>query len=228
VLDSGVTAINSNRIKGKKNMNRARLLLLAVTLIASFATRVDAQMGIGRPTAGIFGGITTPRGDFSDEVGNGWHAGVMAKLRVYGALDVRVDGTYARLGKKSVDVQLSNGDTIVFHTDASVPFGTVGLSINLGPDSAEYPGDNTVSPHILGGVGMYQLDYKLTCEGAACAGFETVPKDTHIGFNFGGGATIPIMGVRTFVEARYHRISRKAEDGDARTMITLSAGIKIR
>jgi hypothetical protein len=44
----------------------------------------------------------------------------------------------------------------------------------------------------------------------------------------GGGATIPILGVRTFVEARYHRIARKPEDGDSRTLITLSAGLRIR
>ena len=207
-------------------MKHPRLWLIAALLIGAVTTDAHAQL-LARPTAGVFGGITTPRGDFGDEVANGWHAGVLIKARLYRALDIRVDGTYARFGEKTVVIPLNTEDTVFFHTDGKLPFGTLDAHINLGPDSAEYPGDNTVTPHVVAGVGVYQLDYQLTCTGP-CEGFETVPKQNHFGMNFGGGATIRVFGVRAFVEARYHRISRKPEDGESRTLITLSAGLRIR
>jgi hypothetical protein len=206
-------------------MKRGRVSLLAIALVAAASVEAHAQF-LARPTAGIFGGLTTPRGDFGNEVANGWNAGVMIKARLYRALDLRVDGTYAKFGREHIVIPLNPTDTVVFDTDATLPFATLDAHLNLGPDSAEYPGDNTITPHILGGIGVYELDYKITCAGVC--GFETVPKQKHMGLNVGGGATIPLGPVRTFVEARYHRVSRKPEDGDAFTLITLSAGIRIR
>ena len=207
-------------------MNRARQLLLTVLLLAAATTNAKAQL-LARPTLGSFGGVMTPRGDFQDEVGNGWHAGVLLKARLYRALDIRVDGAYSKLGEKTVVIPVTLQDTVRFHTDGTLPFGTLDVHANLGPDSAEYPGDNTVTPHVLAGIGIYQLDYQLTCTGP-CEGFDTVPKQKHMGFNVGGGAAVPVLGVKTFFEARYHRISRKPEDGDARSLITVSAGLRIR
>jgi hypothetical protein len=145
-------------------MKHARLSLLAALLIGAVTTNAHAQL-FARPTAGVFGGVTTPRGDFGDEVNNGWHAGVLFKARLYRALDLRLDGTYAKLGEKTVVIPLNAEDTVVFHTDGTLPFGTLNAHVNLGPDSSEYPGDNTVTPHIVGGIGIYQLDYQLTCTG---------------------------------------------------------------
>ncbi|HEX6574710.1 MAG TPA: hypothetical protein VF042_07025 [Gemmatimonadaceae bacterium] len=204
---------------------RLRLSLLATTLIALSATDVVAQrpQGPGRPTAGIFGGYTGPTGDFGDEVGNGWHVGALIKMRLYGALDGRIDGTYAKFGKKDIP-----GEEFAFHTDANTAFATFDAHINLGPDSAAYPGDNSVSPHIVLGLGVYQLDYKVTCSGQ-CTDFIGAEKKTHWGLNVGAGATAPIAGLRTFFEARYHRIMRDTfEDGGSRAMFLASVGIKFR
>lgn len=210
-------------------MNRTGLSALVIALAATVGGDAQAQ-GFGRPTAGIFGGVTSPRGDFGSEVNTGWHAGVLVKARVYRALDLRVDGAYAKFGKaKFVFPITSLEDTVVIRTDGVLRFGTLDAHVNLGPDSAEYPGDNTVTPHVLAGVGMYELDYRTTCTGPCePAGVTTVPRQNHFGINLGGGATIPVFGVRTFVEGRYHRISRKAEDGDQRSFITLSAGLRVR
>ena len=179
-------------------------------------------MGPGRPTAGIFGGVTTPNGDFKDEVGTGWHAGGFVKMRAYGALDVRLDGAYTKFGKKNIE-----GTGVTLSTDANVTFGALNALVNLGPDSAGYPGDNTISPYITGGPSIYSLEYKATCAGA-CTDFEAPEKKTNMGLNVGGGATIPLMGIRTFVEARYHRIMQDELDGGTRSMMTLSAGVKFR
>lgn len=208
-------------------MKRACLSLVVLALAVTTGSDAQAQL-FGRPTAGVFGGITTPHGDFGEEVNNGWNAGILVKARLYGALDLRLDGTYAKLGKATfVYPLITPGDTVTIRTDAKAPYATLDAHVSLGPDSAEYPGDNTVTPHVLAGIGLYHLDYVTSCSGP-CDGVTTLPAQNHFGINFGGGATIPIAGLRTFVEARYHRISRKPEDGDQRSLVTVSAGFKIR
>ena len=194
----------------------------ALVLIALISTSAGAQQGPGRPTAGIFGGITTPNGDFKDEAGNGWHAGALVKMRAYGVLDVRLDGSYHKFAKKDLE-----GTIATLTTDANMIIGTLNALVNLGPDSASYPGDNSISPHLVLGPGIYKLDYKAICTGT-CTDFNPPTNDNHFGFNIGGGATIPLMGLRPFVEARYHRMMRDNDEGGTRSFMTLSAGIKIR
>ena len=204
-------------------MSKLRLSLLAIALI-SFAATASAQdpTGFGRPTAGIFGGVSLPNGDFGDEVGTGWHAGGLFKMRAYKALDVRVDGTFTKFAEKKIVGTIASVETY-----GSVIQGTLNALVNLGPDSAAYPGDNSVSPYILGGFGEYRLDYDAECSGT-CEGFVEPGKHTHFGMNVGAGASIPFLGLRTFVEARYHHISRKASEGSSRNMALISLGIKFR
>jgi hypothetical protein len=204
-------------------MNQTRLSVLALSLIAVLSTTARAQEGFGRPTAGVFGGVTLPSGDFNDEVGTGWHAGGLIKARAYGVLDVRVDGTYSKFAKKDIV-----GTIATVTTNGRVVFGTVNALVNLGPDSAAYPGDNSAAPYILAGFGRYQLDYKASCVGEGCTTFEEPGKNTHNGINIGGGSTFPLGRVRTFIEARYHRIMRETTAGGSRAMVTISAGLKIR
>ena len=204
-------------------MNHARLSLLAISMVM-LASQASAQTaGPGRLTAGIFGGGTLPSGDFNDEAGNGWHAGALLKMRLYGALDARLDGAYSKLAKKDLV-----GTIATVSTDTRVIQGTLDGLVNLGPDSAAYPGDNTVSPYIMLGVGLYNLDYDATCAGTGCTDFEDPGKKTHTGFNVGGGASIPLLGVRTFIEGRYHRIMRRTSDGQSRAFLMVSAGLKFR
>ncbi len=201
-------------------MKQACLSLLALAFIAAAGT-AKAQNGFGRPTVGIFGGVSLPSSDFNDEVGTGWHAGGLVKMRAYKALDVRADGTFNKFASKDIV-----GTVATVETYATVIHGNLDLLLNLGTDSAAYPGDNSVSPYILGGIGTYHLDYKAECTGT-CENFEA-PSRNHFGLNIGGGATFPLMGLRTFVEGRYHRISRSVSQGSSRKMILISAGIKFR
>ncbi|MEO5590528.1 MAG: outer membrane beta-barrel protein [Gemmatimonadaceae bacterium] len=193
-------------------------LLLAGTAVPAFAQ----SAGIGtRPTLGVYGGLTFPRGDLTDEVGAGWNAGAMFKIRAYKALDLRLDGTYIKFGRKDIE-----GTTVPIQTDGEIRAGTVSGLLNLGPDSAAYPGDNSVSPYLIGGIGKYRLNYDATCNG--CSPSPDPGIKTHWGVNLGFGATAPIVGVRTFFEARYNRLSRSLGEGGARSFFLLSAGIKIR
>lgn len=196
---------------------------LVLTAGAFASLPAHAQGGFGsRATAGVFGGLTLGSGEFTDEVGRGWHAGALAKAKAFGVLDLRIDGTYAKLGKKDLV-----GTTRTVSTNALITFGTVNALINLGADSAQYPGDNSVSPYVMAGAGAYRLDFDANCL-RDCATFNNPSVDTYLGLNFGGGATVPVAGLRTFVEARYHRISRSLVEGGARTIVLLSAGIKFR
>lgn len=208
-----------------RRMTRPSVAFIALAFISgAFASSpVLAQGGFGsRATAGVFGGVTFGNGEFSDEVGRGWHAGALAKVKTFGVLDLRIDGTYAKLGKKGLV-----GTTRTVSTNALITFGTINALINLGADSAAYPGDNAVSPYVMAGAGAYRLDFDATCLGD-CATFSNPPVDSFLGLNFGGGATVPVAGLRTFVEARYHRMSRSLVEGGARTIVLLSAGIKFR
>ncbi|HEX2721359.1 MAG TPA: hypothetical protein VHM24_00475 [Gemmatimonadaceae bacterium] len=198
------------------------LIVLAAIAMPALADPAIAQSGFGtRLTAGVLGGATFPRGAFDDEVGYGWHAGAFGKIRLYGPLDGRIDGAYAKFGKKEL---VATGGALT--TEAYVTFGTASVSINLGADSAAYPGDNTVSPYLLGGLGRYSLDFEAECIQGTCG---TIPEvKTFWGVNVGGGATVPLAGIRTFVEGRYHRISRAEVEGGARVMVLLSVGVKFR
>jgi hypothetical protein len=205
-------------------MSQLRLSIVAIALTTAFATNALAQdpTGFGRPTAGIFGGISLPNGDFNDEVGTGFHGGALFKMRVYKALDARIDGTFTKFAEKKIVGTIASVETY-----GSVIQGTLNALLNLGPDSASYPGDNSVSPYILGGFGEYRLNYDAECSGQ-CTDFIEPGKHTHFGLNIGGGASVPFLGLRTFVEARYHRISRKASEGSPRKMVLVSVGLKFR
>ena len=204
-------------------MNHARLSLLAIAMIALASTAPAQTPGPGRPTVGIFGGGSLPSGDFNDEAGNGWHAGALVKMRAYGALDLRLDGAYSKFGKKDLV-----GSIATVTTDTRLTQGTLDALVNLGPDSAAYPGDNSVSPYLMVGLGIYNLDYDAACSGTGCTNFEDPGKKTHTGFNIGGGASIPLLGARTFIEGRYHRIMRKTSEGQSRALVMVSAGLKFR
>jgi hypothetical protein len=215
----------------RMSMNRVFVLVAAIGMMASTA---QAQSGFGeRPTLGVFGGVTLPTGDFKDEVGKGWHAGGLVKIRAYKALDIRVDGTYTKLGTKEFPGVNETGSRIAtLKTDGKVTFGTLDAVVNMGADSAMYPGDNSVSPYLVGGLGAYHVDFAATCTPepgfpTVCDGFSE-PARTNMGFNVGAGGSLPLVGVRAFLEARYHHVFRSADIGGSRSMFLISAGLRFR
>ena len=200
------------------------LIALMGSAVLAMPSAAHSQSGFGQKiTAGIFGGVTFPRSAFDEEVSTGWNAGGFGKVRLYGPLDLRVDGTYAKFAKQDL---VATGGTVT--TNTSVVFGTIGGLLNLGTDSAAYPGDNSVSPYLMAGAGRYKLDYDAVCVGAQCDQFIDPGVNSFWGINIGGGATIPLAGIRTFLEGRYHRISRGEQDGGSRVMVVVSAGVKFR
>ena len=208
-------------------MNHARLSLLAIATVA-LASQASAQTpGPGRPTVGVLGGYSHSIGDLQETSGDGWHAGGLFKMRIYGLLDARVDGAYTKFGRKHIPIDLATGGSAIVHSSPTVAYGTITALVNMGPDSAAYPGDNSTSPYLFGGFGYYHLDFDFTCTGE-CQTFPEQNSEDHPGVNLGFGITTPFAGIRTFFEGRYHRISRSVGDGGSRSFATLSVGVKFR
>ncbi len=204
-------------------MRKAQLLLVAITALLAAGDEAGAQ--IRQPQLGIYGGLTLPRGDWKLETDLGWHAGALGKVRVTRTFDARIDGAYSRLGSKSTE-----------YTDAAVEsesellFGTLVAELNLGPDSAQYPGDNSVSPYIHIGPGIYRYKFDGVCTGN-CGRFTTSHEETKVGLTIGAGANVPFGRIPLFAEFRWHRFGTVlpiSQFESTVTMFTFSAGFKIR
>lgn len=204
-----------------KNVLRLSTLVIPALLIMS----ATAEAQLRKPQLGIYGGGTAPRGDFKEETDIGWHAGALLKIRVTGAIDVRLDGAYNKFGSKTLDFT----DATVT-SESKVMFAALNAELNLGPDSAAYPGDNSISPYLTAGPAMYAFEFETSCTGE-CLGTSVEDKKTKLGLNIGAGANIPVRGFPIFAEIRYHRFSTifpvAIEEGTA-TMFTASVGFKIR
>ena len=203
-----------------------KVLPLAMMAAALLITGEQAQAQFRKPQLGIYGGGTLPLGDLKDDTNTGWHAGGLLKARVTGSIDARLDVAYAKFGSKEFNL-----GTATVNSESNLLFGTLNAELNLGPDSAAYPGDNSISPYITAGPGVYRLDFEATCSGV-CTGFNGDAESTmKVGVNIGAGANIPLRGFHTFAEVRYHRFSAEfpstGEDGSA-SMLTASAGVKFR
>jgi opacity protein-like surface antigen len=208
------------------HLNRLTIVTLAFGGLALLPIAAKAQSGFGqRATVGIFGGVTIPRSDFSIETKLGAHAGALAKMRLYRLFDLRVDGAWNKFGEKNIPQ--AEGVNATVESYAKVIFGTANVVLNLGPDSSSYPGDNSVSPYIMAGAGGYNVDYGAECSGQ-CTGFSPPETKTHLGLNAGFGANATFGILKPFIEARYHRISKVADDGTSRSMYTISVGLKLR
>ena len=210
-------------------MRKVLLLSMLVTGILAISETAGAQLRIRKPQLGIFGGATLPRGDFGVEVEPGWNAGALLKVRVTSAMDARIDGTYTKLGSQFLEFANAEVDS-----RSEVTFGTLLIEFNLGADSAAYPGDNSVSPWINVGPGVYRMKSEGTCtdiQAGGCEGFLNSTEETGLGLTAGIGANVPFYGIPLFAEARYHRFGTVFPIGQVErtaTMFTISAGIKIR
>ena len=148
------------------------------------------------------GGAAIPVGNLSDVQRTGYHG--IAALAIGVAelpIGVRIDGIY---------------DTF---RSRSAPGG--------GPDSPElrvigalgnlifaFPG-TSAKPYLLIGGGLYSA--RSDVSGAKSA--------NHFGFSAGLGATFGIGPLVTFVESKYHTISRKADKGGVMQFIPITVGL---
>jgi hypothetical protein len=144
--------------------------------MAFCATPAGAQRPI---SISLGGGASLPEGSFGHGVGTGWHAlGALGTALPMLPMGLRLDGAYNRF-----DFEGGAGG------QRALASATLNLTYRL--PSAGSP----LAPYVIAGFGAYHS----TCEGDA-----TCESSTPTGWNAGLGTKLMIVGLRTFLEARYH------------------------
>jgi len=129
----------------------------------------------------IAAGASIPAGDLANRVSAGWHGLATVNLssptQVYG---LRFDLDYSRFGYSA-----TSGVGRLTTTS-----GTVNLTYRL-PMT-----DSPISPYLITGLGAYVTE----CSAATGCGTAA-----DYGWNIGLGTKLYVLGLRSFLEARYHR-----------------------
>ena len=182
--------------------NSMKQLLRAIPISVSLSLAL-ASAAFGQKTYAVAlgGGAAIPVGKLSDTQKTGYSA--IAALAIGVAelpLGVRFDGVYNNLR-----ANVRSGTTV------NSNFRVMGLLANL---VFAFPGTNA-KPYMLVGGGLYNS--KPDVPGAK--------SQNNIGFNAGLGATFGIGPFATFLESRYHSISRNAAKGGVFQFVPITFGV---
>ena len=145
-----------------------------------------AAMQAQRPISiGIGGGVSIPEGDLGDGARTGWHAlGTIAVSTLMQPLGLRVDVAYNSFAfNDDLEATLGAGDQ-------TVGSATLNFTYRLPMTNSPF------SPYLISGLGAYRSDCSV-CD-----------PTTRYGWNVGVGTKLYVVGVRSFLEARYHRTGR--------------------
>jgi hypothetical protein len=169
-------------------------------LIASIgaAASANAQVGAASPLHfGLAAGASLPASsDFRDAVNVGYNLTGLVQITAPGMpVGFRVDGSYNSFGAKGGGAK------------ASITDGTANVVFGI-------PSSTPVSLYLIGGPGYYHENVSVSGFGSA--------SENHWGFNAGVGVKLPLSGLNTFVEARYHYI---AENGTSSSFVPVTFGI---
>jgi hypothetical protein len=172
------------------------LFLLAVSP-AAFGQRTYA-IALG-------GGIALPVGKLGDAQNTG-SSGIAAV--VIGVADspfgIRFDGIYNKL-KRGTDAVPALGSSV-----SNADFRVMGALANL---VFAFPG-TSAKPYVIAGAGLYNSKVE-----------PNEKPQNNVGFNAGLGATFGIGPFATFIEARYHSVSRKATKGGVFQFVPITLGV---
>jgi hypothetical protein len=144
-----------------------------------FETQAQVATAAKPVQFGISGGAALPTSDLSTGANTGWNlSGTVGFNPQAIPLGIRVDGAYNRFALKGAS--------------GNMAFTSVTGNLVYKIPSA------TVSPYLIGGGGWYRASATLTGFGSGA--------DNHLGWNVGGGISMPLSGFDAFVEARYNQV----------------------
>lgn len=182
--------------------NSMKQLLWAIPISVSLSLALSsAAFGQKTYAVALGGGAAIPVGKLSDTQKTGYSA--IAALAIGVAelpVGVRFDGVYNNLR-----ANVRSGTTV------NSNFRVMGLLANL---VFAFPGTNA-KPYMLVGGGLYNS--KPDVPGAK--------SQNNIGFNAGLGATFGIGPFATFLESRYHTISRNVAKGGVFQFVPITFGV---
>jgi hypothetical protein len=168
---------------------RRWIIVVAALGVFTHATNAAGQRPI---TFGVAGGVSVPEGDLRDGANTGWHAlGTLMLSSLMQPLGLRLDVAYNRFDF-----------TNRFQTDLGEDGFQTTTSATLNVTYRLPMTNSPLSPYLISGAGAYRSDCSVDppCEAT-----------TRYGWNVGLGTKLFALGIRSFLEARYHRTGR----GDA-------------
>jgi hypothetical protein len=164
-------------------MQRRGLIVIALGALA-------APLAAQRPVAvGLAAGVSLPQGALADGAETGWHGlGTLAIGSLMQPLGLRLDAAYNQFGVKGAAAPGAR---------QSVTSGTLNVTYRMPAWRTPF------SPFLLGGAGAYHL---------ACSGGARCDATTKFGWNAGLGTKLTGLGLRTFLEARFHSVVEPGPD----------------
>ncbi len=180
--------------------------LVAIAAIAASSAALAGAQGVTNATKpfslGLSGGASIPSGDLSKFVNTGYNVGGHVALGTPTLpISFRGDVNYDNFAAKGS----GNSNVHVWSYTAHAVY--------------EVPTATGIRPYILGGIGGFTPGASTTSGGttySASAG-------TKVGFDVGGGLTIPLSGFNAFVEARYNHFNN--DGGGSTAFIPISFGV---
>jgi hypothetical protein len=206
-------------------MKSRRLLIMSAVAGALVLSSGNARAQLtARPLGfGGYAGASFPLGDFKSEANNGYHVGAFGMLYLTRELSVRADASYNNF--RSKDLVFPDA-TITEKTQLLI--GTVNLHYDLGTIDEMAAGGGAL-PYISGGPGVYRFMFEDTCGATGC-GSATFgdARQTHWGYNVGGGVWLPKGTFIPMVDIRYHTVLWNGSEAPNAHFFLASIGWKFR
>jgi opacity protein-like surface antigen len=181
------------------------LALAAAVLLSASTSSAQSNKSL---SLGISGGAAIPVSDLGDDFTTGYNGTVSLMFRSFGSpIGLRIDGMYNHMSVKN-DRAISIPGFGVLDAIA-ISSANANLVYNL-------PGTG-ITPYLIGGAGVYNL--KNDVENA-----DDPDSENKFGLNGGIGASFPLSGFTTFIEARYHHVF---SDNVATRFIPVTFGISL-
>lgn len=176
-------------------MKKRIALTFAVLAALAAASSTSSAQSTKPISLGISAGASIPVSDLGDDYNTGWNGTVSLGFNSYGSpIGFRVDGMYNSMSPQD-GVNLP--DVKISSANANLVYALPGTGIR---------------PYLIGGAGVYGL--KVDVPNASTT--------TKLGLNGGIGASFPLSGFNTFVEARLHHVF---SDNVATQFIPVTFGI---
>lgn len=175
-----------------------------IMVVSALASLVVSSQASGQKTyaLGIGGGAAIPVGKLSDTQTTGFNGIAVVALGVADLpIGVRFDGIYNSFTRKNITSPPTN----------TYGFRVAGLLGNL---IYAFPG-STAKSYILAGGGWYNTKFNI-------AGTKA---ENHWGLNAGVGVTFAVGPVASFLESRYHFISREPAKGGVLHFVPITLGV---
>jgi hypothetical protein len=178
----------------------SQLLAVAVFGVFTISTQAAAQKTYA---PGFGGGAAIPVGKMSDTQKTGVNGLISLAL---GAAElpigIRIDGIYNKLPRTN--------STLLAGSPSPADFRILGV---LGNAVYAFSG-TSVKSYLIGGGGLYNT--RLDIDGAK--------SENHLGLNAGAGMTFGFGPIASFLEVRYHFISRQPAQGGVLHFVPITFG----